>query len=75
MARYTVLVEFDPEGPGYVVHVPALPGCITRGGTVKQALLRAREAVAGHVTALLDLGEPVPVETDPSSVTGAEPAV
>jgi predicted RNase H-like HicB family nuclease len=76
MARYTVLVEFDPEGPGYVVSVPALPGCFTQGNSVDEALVRAREAIAGHVTALRDIGEPIPIEIQAPIITSvdAEPA-
>lgn len=72
MARYTVPVEFDAEGPGYVVSVPALPGCFTQGKTLDEALLRAREAISGHVATLRDLGEPVPVETAPPIVASVE---
>ena len=72
--RYTVLVA--AEDGAYVVRVPALPGCFTQGRTVDEALTRAREAIAGHVAALRDLGEPVPVESAPPIVASvdAEPA-
>jgi predicted RNase H-like HicB family nuclease len=63
--RYTVLLDWDAEGGGYVVSVPALPGCITQGPTVAIATERAREAIEGHVAALAKLGEPVPVEDPP----------
>ncbi len=49
----------EPEG-GYSVRVPALPGCYTQGETVKEALDNAAEAIAGHIAALQDLGEPIP---------------
>jgi antitoxin HicB len=42
------------------VTVPALPGCLTWGETPEEAIVNAREAIAGHVAALRDLGEPVP---------------
>lgn len=32
--RYTVLLDPDPDGEGYTVNVPALPGCITEGRTI-----------------------------------------
>ncbi len=72
MARYTVLVEFDPEGPGFVVSVPALPGCFTQAATVDEALTRAREAITGHVAALRDIGEPVPVEIQAPIITSVD---
>jgi predicted RNase H-like HicB family nuclease len=70
--HYTVLLEWDPEGPGYAVSVPALPGCFTQGSTVPEALERAREAISGHVAALRQLGEPVPVEESPALLTVVE---
>ena len=30
--RYTVVLEEEPDG-GYVVSVPALPGCVSQGDT------------------------------------------
>ncbi|MGB9793393.1 MAG: type II toxin-antitoxin system HicB family antitoxin, partial [Thermacetogeniaceae bacterium] len=50
--RYKVILEWDEEGQGYVVSVPALPGCFTQGDTVEQALERAKEAIVGHLEAL-----------------------
>ncbi|MEA2526014.1 MAG: antitoxin HicB [Thermomicrobiales bacterium] len=70
--RYTVLLEWDPEGPGYAVTVPALPGCFTQGATVPEALERAREAIAGHVAALAEIGEPIPHEDTPALMTVVE---
>lgn len=70
--RYTILLEYDAEGPGYVVSVPALPGCFTQGATVPEAIKRAREAIAGHIAALHDLGEDVPVEDLPALLTVVE---
>jgi predicted RNase H-like HicB family nuclease len=70
--RYTVLLEWDPDGPGYAVTVPALPGCFSQGATVPEALARAREAIAGHVAALIDMGEPVPQEDTPALMTVVE---
>jgi len=70
--RYTVVLEWDPDGPGYGVMVPALPGCFSQGATVQEALERVREAIAGHVAALIDLGEQVPGEDIPALVTTVE---
>jgi len=68
--RYTLLVS-DEDGMR-VVRVPALPGCFSQGKTVDEALMRAREAIAGHVAAPRDLGEPVPVEEAPPIVASVE---
>lgn len=46
MANFTVLLRPDPWDGGYTVTVPALPGCVTDGTTIDEALERAREAIA-----------------------------
>lgn len=63
--RYTVLLDFDPEYGSYAVTVPALPGCVTQGPTIDEALARAKEAIEGFVAALAKLGEAIPVEKPP----------
>jgi predicted RNase H-like HicB family nuclease len=40
MRQYPVLLTPAAEG-GYTVTVPALPGCITEGDTVEEALAHA----------------------------------
>ena len=70
--RYTVLLAPGESEPVWVVTVPALPGCATQGDTVEEALDNAREAIAGHVAALRDLGRPVPVETTPPLLTAVD---
>ena len=59
--KYTVLIEKNEEG-GYTVIVPSLPGCITQGDTWQEAMANAREAIAGYIEALKDIGKPVLVE-------------
>ena len=72
MARYTVVIDPEPDGSTYNVSVPALLGCYTWGETIEEALIMAREAIIGHVAALAALGEPVPVETAAPVVTGVD---
>ena len=45
MTRFTVVLTSDPASGGYTVMVPALPGCVTDGATVDDALLRAQDAI------------------------------
>lgn len=58
--RYKVILQWDEEGQGYVVSVPALPGCFTQGSTIEEALERVKEAIAGHLTAMAQEGVPLP---------------
>jgi predicted RNase H-like HicB family nuclease len=39
-----VILEPSDEG-GFTVHVPALPGCVSEGETVEDALANIREAI------------------------------
>jgi predicted RNase H-like HicB family nuclease len=60
---YTVLIHpAEADEKGYWVEVPALPGCFTRGRTIEQCIERAREAIAGHIRSLIELGQSVPEE-------------
>jgi predicted RNase H-like HicB family nuclease len=68
--RYTVLIY--PDEGAYSVVVPALPGCVTWGNTVDEAIASAREAIEGHVAALRDTGQDVPEEDASPLVTTLE---
>jgi predicted RNase H-like HicB family nuclease len=57
--NYTVVLLRDPDG-GFVVTVPALPGCVTEGDDLAEALANAAEATQAYVESLLIDGEPVP---------------
>lgn len=65
MRTYTVLLMPDAEEGGYVVEVPALPGCRTQGDTVDEALANAREAIAVWIKSAKKHGEEIPVESGP----------
>jgi predicted RNase H-like HicB family nuclease len=43
--RLMVNLIFDPEYRGYVADVPELPGCMSQGKTIEQALENVREAI------------------------------
>ena len=71
---YTVILTHDPEYDGYTVTVPALPGCLTEGKSVDEALAMAKDAVSLYVQDLAAHGEPVPVEDRAPVVTTVEAA-
>jgi antitoxin HicB len=68
VTRYAILLTPDAEMGGFTVTVPALPGCVTEGDTFEDALTNAREAIAGHVAALQNTGQPLPAEEPPPVV-------
>lgn len=53
---------FSPwdDGNGYTVEVPDLPGCVTEGATLADAILMAQDAASGWVLDELEEGRPVP---------------
>lgn len=63
--RYTILLHPDAEQGGYTVTVPALPGCITEGDTLEEAIAMAKEAINLYIESLIDDGEPIPEEHEP----------
>lgn len=59
---YRVLLNREPEG-GFTVTVPTLPGCITYGETVDEAIAMAKEAIELYIESLVAHNEPVPDES------------
>jgi len=55
--RYSVVIMPEPEDGGYTVFVPAIPGCVTQGETVEEALAMAQEAAQGLVEIMAEDGE------------------
>jgi len=60
---YRVLLNPEPEG-GYTASVPSLPGCITYGETIDEAILMAKEAIELYIESLVAHNEPVPDESN-----------
>jgi len=53
--RVRVVLEPSDEG-GFTVYVPSLPGCISEGETVDQALANIREAIELYLEPVEDDG-------------------
>ena len=59
MKTYKIHLNKEEEG-GYTVIVPALPGCITYGENIEEAITMAKEAIELYIEELEDRGEPIP---------------
>jgi len=59
--NYRILLRREPEG-GYTVTVPTLPGCVTFGETIDEAITMAREAIELYIEDLQEKGEEIPTE-------------
>lgn len=58
---YRIFLQKENEG-GYTVTVPLLPGCITYGKTVDEAIEMAKEAIELYIESLAAHGEEIPTE-------------
>jgi antitoxin HicB len=58
---YRVLLRKEPEG-GYTAIVPTLPGCVTFGDTIEEAIAMAKEAIELYLESLKAHGEEIPTE-------------
>lgn len=43
--RFFYPAIFDPEDVGYSVYVPDIPGCVTQGDTMEEAIHMAQDAI------------------------------
>lgn len=60
MTYYVAYIRKDPDSD-FGVEFPDLPGCFSAGSTVDEALVMAKDALVGHLSVLLDHGDPIPV--------------
>ncbi|WP_440894956.1 type II toxin-antitoxin system HicB family antitoxin [Amphibacillus sp. Q70] len=71
MAKYLFPAIFDPgtdNSPGYTVTFPDLPGCITEGSNMSEALFMARDVLGGFLYGMEEDNETIPNPTPPSEV-------
>jgi predicted RNase H-like HicB family nuclease len=47
---------FDPNGAGYTITVPKLPGLVTEGNNLKEAREMAKDAIRCYLEAILKDG-------------------
>ncbi|HUX99085.1 MAG TPA: type II toxin-antitoxin system HicB family antitoxin [Candidatus Deferrimicrobium sp.] len=60
---YRILLRKEVEG-GYTVIVPSLPGCVTYGETIEEAIEMGKEAIELYLESLKAHGEPIPTEEE-----------
>ena len=60
---YRIILRKEPEGV-YTAFVPSLPGCITWGNTIDEAIEMAKEAVEGYIAVLEEEKELIPDDNE-----------
>lgn len=71
--EYVLIIHAAEEG-GYWAEVSALEGCFIQGETVEEVREDAPQAIASHVEALREDGQPVPGDNDIVVATVTVPA-
>ncbi|MBN1431876.1 MAG: type II toxin-antitoxin system HicB family antitoxin [Methanomicrobiaceae archaeon] len=61
--NFRTMLRKEPEG-GYTAYVPSLPGCVTYGDTIDEAVDMVREAVEIYIESLIEHNEPVPSDDE-----------
>ncbi len=61
--RYIALIHKEPESV-YGVSFPDVPGCISAGDTIDEAVRNAVEALSGHIRLMEADGEAIPSPRD-----------
>ena len=66
--RYKIHIRPETDGT-YTVIVPSLPGCLTFGNTIEEAIEMAKEAIEVYIESLVARGKKIPVEEDEIEAT------
>lgn len=69
--KYTVVFEPSEDG-GYVVSVPALPGCLSQGETFEEASKMIKDAIFGYLAVLKEKGQEIPRESEEVVISKVE---
>ena len=60
---YKIMLHKEPEG-GYTAIVPSLPGCITFGENIEEAIEMAKDAISLYLEELTSRGEEIPDDSN-----------
>ena len=73
MMKLVYPAVFSPweNGDGYTVTVPDLPGCVTEGSSLADAILMSQDAASGWVLDELEDGNPAPSASSIGTVSHA----
>ncbi|HAN75083.1 MAG TPA: HicB family protein [Planktothrix sp. UBA8402] len=56
--KFQVIFTFDPEYEGYIAEVPELPGCLSQGKTLDEAIENIKDAIQGYLYVQEKHGKP-----------------
>src|SRR6516225_4186088 len=67
MRQYIALIHKDADSD-YGVSFPDLPGCVSAGSTMDEAIANAKEALSLHIEGMLEDRDEVPPPTDADTI-------
>lgn len=70
-----VFRPFSDGSGGYVVEFPDLPGCVTEGRNLEEAIEMGMDAACGWILGELEDGERIPAATDYKDVFAEDDAI
>jgi antitoxin HicB len=62
--RFAVRPLSSDEGGGYLIEFPDLPGCMSDGDTIEEAVVNGADAMHCWIRAMREAGRPVPAPAD-----------
>lgn len=70
MAKYLFPAIFkqDEEVKGYTITFPDLPGCISEGDDMEEAMFMAKDVLEGFLYGMEEDNEPIPSPSTPSAI-------
>lgn len=67
---YAYRIAWSDEDQVYVVSIDELPGCMTHGETMEEAISLGKDAALGHIEALAKSGSKIPEPISKMKVSG-----
>jgi len=71
--KYKLEITWSREDDSFVVNIPELPGCMTHGETIEEALSMAQEVVSVYLESLKSRGLPIPKPLSEKEFSGKIP--
>jgi antitoxin HicB len=56
----------EEDGGGYLIEFPDLPGCLSDGATIEEAIANGADALRSWIATAREFGDPVPLPSQPS---------
>jgi antitoxin HicB len=56
----------EEDGGGYLIEFPDLPGCLSDGATIEEAIENGADALRSWIATSQEFGDPVPPPSQPS---------